>query len=73
MSFGEKPSSDDLPVTISRTETYSDLANASPPLRNRSEIQIGKAPPLRPYSGIKNADDDVRTIVRFGPEASLVS
>ncbi|MFS7930036.1 hypothetical protein Hanom_Chr04g00339431 [Helianthus anomalus] len=59
-------------LELKHTPIY-DLANASPPLQNRSKIQIRKAPSLRPDSGVKNADGDVRTIVRFRLEASLVS
>ncbi|KAF1899313.1 hypothetical protein Lal_00019441 [Lupinus albus] len=41
--------------------------------RNGAEIRIGEATSLRPDAGVKNSDDDVRTVVRFGPETSLVT
>nr|GMD02526.1 hypothetical protein TorRG33x02_142890 [Ipomoea batatas] len=72
MALGEKPSSNDFPITILSSELGSRFANPLPTARNGSEIQIRKAPPLRPNSGIEHSNNDIGAIIRVGPETSLV-
>lgn len=73
MAFGEESSSDDLLVTILRSEFRSGLTNPFPPTRNRAEIQVRETPALRPNSGIEQSNDDVGAVVGVGPETVLVS
>ena len=72
MTFGEKLSSDQLPVTVLNREFLSSLTSSLPPRRNRTEIPIGKASSLRPDSSIEKTDNNIGAVIGIGPETALV-
>ena len=73
MSFGEKASTNQLPVAVFRVELNSSFTNTFPPGRNRTQIDIGEASAFRPDSGIKDTDNDIRSVIGLGPQPALVS
>ncbi|KAF5778849.1 hypothetical protein HanXRQr2_Chr12g0552401 [Helianthus annuus] len=57
--FSKKPSSDQLPVTVTDRKVCSGFTRAVPRAGSRSHTGIVEAFTLRPNSGIQNSDDDV--------------
>ena len=72
MTFGEKLSSDQLPVTVLNREFLSGLTSSLPPRRNRTEIPIEKATLLWPDFSIEKTDNDIGVVIRIRPETALV-
>jgi len=73
VTLGEESSTDELAVAVFGSESSAGLTRAFPATGNGAEVQIRKAAVLRPDAGVKDSDDDIGAIVRFGPEASLVA
>ncbi|KAG2397986.1 uncharacterized protein HKW66_Vig0137780 [Vigna angularis] len=73
VTLGEESGTDELTVAVFGREPGAGFARAFPATGNWAEVQIRKAAVLRPDAGIKDSDDDIRAIVGFGPEASLVA
>lgn len=63
ISLDEEPCSDDLPITVSATESGSGLADPLPPFRDGAQIQVRKAAALRPYAGVEDPDNNVGSVI----------
>lgn len=73
VAFEESTSTNDFPITRPSGKIGAHLTSTLPRGRNRIIPIIGEALSLRPDSGIKNTNDDVRGVVRVGPEPGPVS
>lgn len=73
MAFGEESRTDEFAVTVFGGKSDTGFACTFPAARNGTEVKVGEATTLRPYAGVEDSDDDVRTVVGLRPEAALVA
>lgn len=73
MTFGEEAGANQLPVAVARGKMHPRLAKPLPTTGNRTQVGIGEAAAFGPNASVKNSDDDVRAVIGFRPETTLVS
>jgi len=73
VAFREESGTDQFPVTVTGRESHAAFANPFPAFRNGAQVGVAEAAALRPDSSVEHSDDNVGSVVSFGPQATLVS